>query len=105
MNCPLATIAIVSETNTAVGGGKSKDFDVLDRRYSYLGRRIRTDVATARAIVHAAAQLGLAEVLTDVGDKFKLRLLRWKEWHPKDPLAAEHKRRHRRLTRSENEPS
>jgi len=92
---PLAIVAIVGETNAAVGGGKRGDFDVLDWRYAYLARRIRTDAATAKAIVHAAADVGLVEVIAEDGDGFKLRLLRWKEWHPKDPLAAERQRQSR----------
>lgn len=92
---PLAIVAIVGETNGAVGGGKREDFDVLDWRYSFLARRIRTDAETSRAIVHAAAQLGLVEVLAEGGDEFKLRLLRWGEWHPKDPMGAERTRRSR----------
>ncbi len=92
---PLAIIALVGETNSAVGGGKRQDFDVLDWHYSYLARRLRIDTATARAIVHASESVGLVKVLAEDGDSFQLRLLRWKEWHPKDPLAAERKKESR----------
>jgi hypothetical protein len=93
---PLAIVALIAETNGAVGGGKRKDFDVLEWQYSYLARRIRVEPATASAIIHVAEALTLVEMLEEDGDRFKLRLPRWSEWHPKDPGAAERKRRQRR---------
>lgn len=56
---PLAIIALIGETNAGVGGGKRSDFDVLDWHYAYLARRIRSDAAKAKAIVHVAADVGL----------------------------------------------
>jgi hypothetical protein len=92
---PLAIVALVGEANGAVGGGKRRDFDILDWRYSYLGRRIRVNATTAKAIVEAAVVVGLVEVQSESGDEFKIQLLRWSEWHPKDPLAAERKAKSR----------
>ncbi len=96
---PLAVIALIGETGASIGGGKSKDFDVLSWRYSYLARRIRIDATTAQAVVHGAAGVGLVEVISENGDRFAVRLLRWGEWHPKDPLAAERKARERGASR------
>lgn len=92
---PLAIIALIGETNASIGGGKRSDFDVLDWHYSYLARRLRVDAAVAAAIVPAAQRVGLVEVISEAGDSFKVRLARWREWHPKDPLAAERKRQER----------
>lgn len=92
---PLAIVALVAETNGAVGAGKRSDFDVLAWSYRSLGRRIHVSAARAKAIVQAAAKVGLIELLSETGDAFRARLLRWEEWHPKDPLAAERKQRQR----------
>jgi hypothetical protein len=93
---PLTVIALVAEATAAIGGGKRADFDVLEWRYTSLARRVYTDAATAKQIIHAADDLGLVEVLDEPdADRFKLRLLRWKDWHPKDPLAAARKKRER----------
>jgi len=92
---PLAIVALIAETNAAVGGGKTKDFDVLAWHYAYLGRRVRTDVSTARAIISAAADVGLVEVLDQSETTFTVRLPHWHEWHPKDPGGAERQRRSR----------
>jgi hypothetical protein len=92
---PLAIIALVCEAASTQGGGKREEFEVIEWRFGFLGRRIRVDAATATAIVRAAAAVGLVELLMDDGERFKLRLLRWKDWHPKDPLAAERQQRHR----------
>jgi hypothetical protein len=92
---PLAIIALICEARAGVGGGKRKDHDIVEWRYTFLARRVRADAATARAIVNAAAQIGLIEVMDESGDRFKVRLLRWNEWNAKDPTAAERKRRSR----------
>jgi hypothetical protein len=92
----LAVIALVGEAEIRVTGGNRDNADVLDWRYSYLGRRIRVEAAVARDIIHAASELELVEIIVDEGDKFTIRLLRWPEWHradpPKDPTATKRKR-------------
>ncbi|MHB8234391.1 MAG: hypothetical protein ACYDHT_07030 [Solirubrobacteraceae bacterium] len=97
---PLAIVALICEASGRIGGGKQSDFDVLDWHYSYLARRLRTDAATAKAIVAAGSVVGLVEVISEDGDAFTLRLLRWKDWHPKDPPATERKRRERARKRA-----
>ena len=92
---PLAFLALICEASAGVGGGKRTDQDVVDWHYTYFARRIRTDAATVRSIVTAAAKIGLVEILDEAGDSFKLRLLRWNEWAPKDGTAAERQRRSR----------
>jgi hypothetical protein len=91
---PLAIIALVCEASSAI-----RDFGLLDWHYPCLAKRIRTDTETAKAIIHAAVGLGLVKVVSEDGDEFKLRLLRWSEWHPKDPTAAARKRRSRERQR------
>jgi len=91
----LAIVALIGEAKGAVGGGKKGKFEVLDWRYSFLGRRIRVDADQAKAIVHSAAEDGLVTVLEEQGDHFKLSLDRWYEWEVQDPTAAQRQRRHR----------
>jgi hypothetical protein len=50
----LTIIALVGEANTAVGGGKRKDFDVLDGASRDERRFQRSDLLVVHA--HAAAQ-------------------------------------------------
>ncbi|HWX95447.1 MAG TPA: hypothetical protein VNZ01_01240 [Solirubrobacteraceae bacterium] len=62
-------------------------------RYSDLARRIFTTKAKAKAIVHEAQTIGLLEMLDEARDgRFELRMLRFAEWHGKDPGAAARQR-------------
>lgn len=86
---PLTIIALVTEAGAAIPGKGGKDFDIVEGRYSGLARSAYVDERRSRAIVALAAEVGLVEILDQPdAQRFKLRLLKWSKWHPKDPGAA-----------------
>lgn len=93
---PLLMVALIAEASGAVTGGKREDFDVVKWTFSAVARRaFVASVEEARAIVQTAHEIGLVEVLEQDELRFRLRLLRWGEWHPKDPGAAGRQKRSR----------
>jgi hypothetical protein len=86
---PVVIFALIAEACAPIGGGKREDFDLVAWRYPFLARRAFTTATEARAIVDEARDLGLVELLEDDGEAFRLRLLRFREWHGNDPGAAE----------------
>lgn len=91
---PLAIVALILAANAAIPS-KTSDFDVVEGRYSALGRSVCVEADTARAIIDMAAEVGLVEVVHSDATQFAVRLLKWGKWHPKDPGAASRQRHSR----------
>jgi hypothetical protein len=85
---PLAILALIGEAEGAIGTGKRTDFDVVGWRYSYMARRIFSDADATRHAIAEAVKIGLLAMVAEHDDTFTVRLLRWQEWHAKDPGGA-----------------
>ncbi len=93
---PLVIMALIGEAGTQIGGGKRDDIEVVAWKYAHLARRVRADAATVRAIVHAAQNEEIVEVVKGDGDRFELRLPKWREWYLDDPSGRERQQKSRR---------
>jgi hypothetical protein len=100
---PLVIVALVAEASAAIPS-KTKDWDVVDGRWSALARRVYAEGDTTKAIVKLAVELGLLEAMESSAERFRVRLLKWHKWHAKDPTAATRKAKQRAKTSpAENE--
>lgn len=91
---PLVVIALVTEAHAAIPG-KTKDFDVVEGRFTALARSAFIDSGTAQEILRSAVEVGLVEVVESDLIRFKVRLLKWSKWTAKDPTAASRKAKQR----------
>ena len=76
--------------------GKTKDFDTTGGRYRALARTVGVQASETRSIMDTIERVGLIEKLdTDDPERYRVRLLKWAAWHPKDPNATRRKRQER----------
>ncbi|MGH8524366.1 MAG: hypothetical protein ACREXY_09145, partial [Gammaproteobacteria bacterium] len=64
-------------------------------RWMALADLVRASEAEVRGTVQLAEEIGLVALEGDDGVRFAARLLKYGSWEPKDPTAAERKRRQR----------
>jgi hypothetical protein len=89
---PLVWLALILD---AKGTPKGPVPGVTEGRYAALARRCSTDEATASKVIKAAVEVGLLEAI-DLGERrYKVRLLKFTKWEPKDAMGAERQARHR----------
>jgi hypothetical protein len=89
---PLVLLALILD---AKGRPKGPVVGVTEGRYAALARRCGTDETVAGKVVTAGIELGLLESLDSSERRYKLRLVKWLKWEPKDPTGAERQARHR----------
>ena len=92
---PLAIISLIAEASAAIPTKTKGNFELVESRYAALARRVYIDTEKAKAIMQVAAELGLVDVIEADARRYKVRLLKWDKWHPKDPTAATRKAKQR----------
>jgi hypothetical protein len=89
---PLVFLALMLDAKSKPKGAV---VGVTEGRYAPLARRCATDEVVAQKVLATAAEIGLVELL-DCGERrYKVRLVKYDRWEPKDPTAAERQSRRR----------
>jgi len=97
---PLLIVALITQAGGAIPTAKPGSFDVVEGRYAALARRVHINTDEARAILATAADVELVELIETEDRRFKVRLLKWSKWHPKDPTAAARQATRRNKTKT-----